>query len=490
MQINHNLIGGILFERLRCWQLDYYLCCAIPNRLFFLQQRRIDGHPVYEDNTSDSASNSDSSKELTSDDSDAEDWEAMDRTQFISDLLGRDKEKREQIANLSLADNSQQGKLFNLVTWMFYFIYTWKCINVISDNALNTLLSFLYHIFQLMSIQDKFIAAALHLFPASIYALRRMFNVDRDDFERMIVCPKCTALYKHTECFPIDSTVPHMLHCESVVNKTKKRTTRCKHSLFKKVLLKGGVEAYYPLKTYCYKPIIDSMELLLSRPGFAEICDHWKTRDILPGRLCDIYDGDVWQSFQTVGGHSFLSNPFSYGLQLNVDWFQPFTRRKDVSVGVIYIALLNLPLHLRFKRENIMIAGIIPNLDKEPSLHNFLEPLVAELQHLWKGVRMNVEARTTTKDVRAALLCCAADIPAARKLCGFLGHAATLGCSKCLKRFPGGFGVKKNYSGFNRENWPMRMYRDHLKTIKMLEKCKSKTSNGKWNHSLVGAIRL
>ena len=51
--------------------------------------------------------------------------------------------------------------------------------------------------------------------------------------------------------------------------------------------------------------------------------------------------------------------------------------------------------------------------------------------------------------VRCALLCCACDLPAGRKVCGFLGHSASLGCSKCLNSFKGTVG-NMNYSGFDR----------------------------------------
>ena len=42
------------------------------------------------------------------------------------------------------------------------------------------------------------------------------------------------------------------------------------------------------------------------------------------------------------------------------------------------------------------------------------------------------------------------DVPAARKLCGFLGHGAKRGCSKCKKEFIPGkhFGDKMNFGGF------------------------------------------
>lgn len=51
--------------------------------------------------------------------------------------------------------------------------------------------------------------------------------------------------------------------------------------------------------------------------------------------------------------------------------------------------------------------------------------------------------------VRCTVLC---DFPAGQKLCGFLGHSAKLGCSKCYKEFPGSVGVM-NYSGFDRNEW-------------------------------------
>ena len=66
--------------------------------------------------------------------------------------------------------------------------------------------------------------------------------------------------------------------------------------------------------------------------------------------------------------------------------------------------------------------------------------------------------------IRAAVICCACDVPATRKLCGFVAHSATLGCSKCLKPFPSVqvSGVKRmDYSGFDRETWQPRSPQVH-----------------------------
>src|SRR5258705_95133 len=87
---------------------------------------------------------------------------------------------------------------------------------------------------------------------------------------------------------------------------------------------------------------------------------------------------------------------------------------------------------------------------------------ISELKTLWTGVEIKIKERfqTQTIQVRAALLCVAADIPACRKLCGFKGHSALKGCSKCSKVFPGGVG-NRDYSGFNRNCWVPRTKSTH-----------------------------
>ena len=107
-----------------------------------------------------------------------------------------------------------------------------------------------------------------------------------------------------------------------------------------------------------------------------------------------------------------------------------------------------MPRSKRYKIENVIIVGLIPG-PSEPPLHlnSYLDPLVEELQQLWKPGVQYVSLPTV---LRAAVLCVACDVPAARKVCGFLGHTARLGCSKCLKEFvTGSFGDKVNYGGFS-----------------------------------------
>ncbi|KAL9978767.1 hypothetical protein ACROYT_G016322 [Oculina patagonica] len=126
---------------------------------------------------------------------------------------------------------------------------------------------------------------------------------------------------------------------------------------------------------------------------------------------------------------------------------KPF-KHSPYSVGVIYLALMNLPRGERYKRENIIVVGIIPGPSEPSSLNPYLVPLVLELKELWEdGIEVcHSGSPRIPERFFAAVLLVACDVPAARKLCGFLGHGARRGCSKCKKEFiPGeNFGMKMN----------------------------------------------
>ena len=58
-------------------------------------------------------------------------------------------------------------------------------------------------------------------------------------------------------------------------------------------------------------------------------------------------------------------------------------------------------------------------------------------------------------------------------MCGFLGHSAQQGCTKCLKPFPGSVDTM-NYSGFNQSTWPPRTVESHRINIQRIQQCKTK----------------
>ena len=87
--------------------------------------------------------------------------------------------------------------------------------------------------------------------------------------------------------------------------------------------------------------------------------------------MCDIYDGNIWKTFKDTPSEDLFFRPENadshLDLILNLDWFQPYDNIMH-STGVLYAAIANLPRNIRFKRENMLIFGILPE-PNEASLH-------------------------------------------------------------------------------------------------------------------------
>lgn len=93
-------------------------------------------------------------------------------------------------------------------------------------------------------------------------------------------------------------------------------------------------------------------------------------------------------------------------------------------------------------------------------------------------MEMYVHSLSKKTFVRCALLCVACDVPASRKVCGFLGHAAVLGCSKCSKEFPGSIGAR-DYSGFDRSKWTSRNIEEHRQYVASILHCTTQVERAK-----------
>ena len=361
--------------------------------------------------------------------------------------------------------------LTSLVQWFLYFILLWQAICKISDSGLEWLLHFMSQFFHVLgtACNSEYLSRMALMFPTSLYLLRKFVVLDRDDFTKLAVCPKCDTLYRLDRC---TTRVGNRIASAICTNKKfkKGRSKECGTLLARKVILSDGKTCFYPFKLYCFNSVINELEAILTRPGVPEMCEQWRECSSEDDLMADVYDGLIWKDVLKYGDSDFLSAPRNLAFAINVDWFQPFKRRKDRSVGVIYLVILNLPREERYKWENIIVASIIPEMSKEPrSLNSFLQPIVDELKVLWKGVRLKTSQSRVELTYRAAILFASADLPAVRKLCGFKGFSAHRGCSKCFKYFPGSFGQKTDYSGFDRTQWPPRqnfIYRQHAAHVR------------------------
>jgi hypothetical protein len=71
-----------------------------------------------------------------------------------------------------------------------------------------------------------------------------------------------------------------------------------------------------------------------------------------------------------------------------VDFFNPLTNKqagKKSSIGIISVVCVNLPPSLRYKAENMFLAGVIPGPNEPPltAVNHYLSSLIDEFHLFW-----------------------------------------------------------------------------------------------------------
>ena len=281
----------------------------------------------------------------------------------------------------SHSSNTSTNEASRVVIFLSVLISKWSLRYLAAVTALICIISWLFII---LSKFSPFVGHLSSIFPTSLSGLNKYLEVNSNDFRRFVSCPKCHTIYEFEKCFvDVAKTIPKMCSFSKFPNHPhRSRRQPCGSQLLTSVVTKDGFRKFYPLKLYCYKPLIESLRTLCSKPGVLKSCEHWRERKIPEGTLCDVYDGKVWEEFQHVNGSPFLAAPHNLGLMMNIDWFSPF-KHTPYSVGAIYISIMNLPRSKRFLKDNMILVGLIPGPNEPPlNVNSYLEPLIDELKVL------------------------------------------------------------------------------------------------------------
>jgi hypothetical protein len=173
----------------------------------------------------------------------------------------------------------------------------------------------------------------------------------------------------------------------------------------------------------------------------------------------DMWDAQHLCRILLKGGERFLPGPADetrLAFSFSMDSFNPFhmkEAKQTVSSTAIWLILLNLPPHLRYRPENMFLAGVIPG-PKKPSLSDInhsLKVLVEVLVEFFEpGVWFSRTARHAQGcRVRAILVPVVSDMLAARQAGGFASPTATNFCTCC--------GLKiQDIENLDRSTWPER----------------------------------
>lgn len=127
-------------------------------------------------------------------------------------------------------------------------------------------------------------------------------------------------------------------------HRQRARRGACDTLLVKRVKLSSEGYAWIPRKHYGCADIQEAIESILSDEEILGCLLGPRVKSP-NGVLSEMWDGDLWNEPPWA---DFYSSKTNLGLQLYLDWFQPFKRTQH-SAGAMFLALVNLPLNLRYK---------------------------------------------------------------------------------------------------------------------------------------------
>lgn len=215
------------------------------------------------------------------------------------------------------------------------------------------------------------------------------------------VCPACHCTYK--PLFKRGSFVP--TYDGFCCNRLAPESDVCGEPLLRKN--GDGTGDIKPVKPFVYHDFHNFVGSLLSCPDLEQVMD--KSCDDLmkdlqhppPDLVNDIWQAEFLRTFEgPEPGSLFVDRQGKgrYGFTFNVDFFAiegMRIRRSKTSCGLISMACLNLPIDIRYKPQNMYVAGIIPG-PKEPTLtalNHYIRPIVDDLVVSWEtGARYSCTA--------------------------------------------------------------------------------------------------
>ncbi|XP_074378202.1 uncharacterized protein LOC141719728 [Apium graveolens] len=219
-------------------------------------------------------------------------------------------------------------------------------------------------------------------------------------YEKIHACPNNCLLYRRQ--IDEDETTCHI----------------CKASRWK-LNKKGEEQKGVPAKVLWYFPLIPRIRNLFNTPQIAKDMTWHETEREQDGKLRHLADSQTWKNVDQEWP-DFASESRNLRLALSSDGFNPFHgNRTEYSIWPVLLSVYNLPPWLCMKRKYIMLCLLISG-PTEPGndIDVFLQPLIEDLQELWRGKQVYDAYKQENFLLRGILLWTISDYPALGNLSG------------------------------------------------------------------------
>jgi hypothetical protein len=275
--------------------------------------------------------------------------------------------------------------------------------------------------------------------PTSLYTALSKFDIGSKTTLHA-ACPSCN--YTHDPCYdPVSVAASYPDRCLNQLPGVDGRSV-CGTPLLE--LRNGQSRPLKPFLTTCFR---EYLVKLLANKEIERIvdsaCDNALSllKQGSEGPVDNPFTAEFLNTFEgPVPGQLFIDRGDKVRLAfvVHVDFFNPngvSTHSNSDSIGLISLALLNLPTDIRYLPQNLFLA-VIPG-PREPKDHEicyYIRPIVDEFCVGWeRGFHISQTASSPDngRDVEIAMALSLNDLPAARKVSGAAGHTSHFICTRC-----------------------------------------------------------
>ena len=172
------------------------------------------------------------------------------------------------------------------------FVSAFQILHCISDRAISWLLKFLAVLLHYCGYLSPRMLRVSQPLPSSIYIRDKFVQGEDGLVSKYVVCITCHTLYKYSNCFEAQSRGQRVRKtCTAIVN-----SKVCGEYLLKDVVLRSGRAKFSPYNCFCYCSLISTLQRLLLRPGFVDMCEETRNNHCFQSRS-DVYQGRIWRDF-------------------------------------------------------------------------------------------------------------------------------------------------------------------------------------------------
>ncbi|KAE8741568.1 hypothetical protein FOCC_FOCC012905 [Frankliniella occidentalis] len=175
---------------------------------------------------------------------------------------------------------------------------------------------------------------------------------------------------------------------------------------------------------YIHAPLTDQLKRLYARPGFADLLAyrHHRPRQN-PENYEDIYDGEIYKSNSPIG-------PLDITCMWNTDGLSLY-KSSSFQVWPFYFSINELPPHLRYKEENILLGGIAFGYEK-PHPNLLMKPIFEEVKMLrTTGIDVTLPNSNSPVNIKCNIVCGSCDAPAKAVFMRMNQFNGFFGCHLC-----------------------------------------------------------